>query len=311
VGSFPAYGRWSEWNGRFRDALRKYLKGDPGAVGEMASRIQGSHDLYARRGATASINFVTCHDGFTLMDLVSYNGKHNESNGEDNRDGANDNESWNCGWEGPTDDPEINRLRRRQIKNAITLLMVSRGVPMILMGDEMGRTQQGNNNTYCHDNELNWLDWSSRETNGELFRFFQAMIAFRRAHPVLRSARHYRHQAMGDCPYADITFHGVKAWHADWENLGHCLAFMLCGCPDREGAKDNPIYVAMNTFWETQTFEPPAPPPGYRWHMAVNTGMEPPDDIWQPGAEPALSDSGMILVGSRSVVVLVGKEISE
>lgn len=311
VGSFPAYGRWSEWNGRFRDALRKYLKGDPGAVGEMASRIQGSPDLYARRGATASINFVTCHDGFTLMDLVSYNGKHNESNGEDNRDGANDNESWNCGWEGPTDDPEINRLRRRQIKNAITLLMVSRGVPMILMGDEMGRTQQGNNNTYCHDNELNWLDWSSRETNGELFRFFQAMIAFRRAHPVLRSARHYRHQAMGDCPYADITFHGVKAWHADWENLGHCLAFMLCGCPDREGAKDNPIYVAMNTFWETQTFEPPAPPPGYRWHMAVNTGMEPPDDIWQPGAEPALSDSGMILVGSRSVVVLVGKEISE
>ncbi|MFB3787213.1 MAG: glycogen debranching protein GlgX [bacterium] len=311
VGSFPAYGRWSEWNGRFRDALRKYLKGEPGAVGEMAWRIQGSPDLYARRGATASINFVTCHDGFTLMDLVSYNGKHNESNGEDNRDGANDNESWNCGGEGPTDDPEVNRLRLRQIKNAVTLLMVSRGIPMILMGDEMGRTQQGNNNTYCHDNEINWLDWSLRETNAELFRFFQAMIAFRQAHPVLRNPRHYRHQSSGDCPYADITFHGVKAWHADWANPGHSLAFMLCGCHAQEGGKDNPIYVAMNTYWETLPFEVPAPPPGCHWRVAVNTGMEPPEDIWRPGAEPALSGPGTILAGPRSVVVLVGKEISE
>ena len=154
VGSFPSYGRWAEWNGKYRDTVRKFLKGDMGQVGEMAQRIQGSPDLYWWRGPSASINFITAHDGFTLADLVSYNHKHNEANGEHNNDGSNDNDSWNCGWEGPTDDPEINALRCRQIKNAVAFLMVSQGVPMILMGDEIGRTQQGNNNAYCHDNEL-------------------------------------------------------------------------------------------------------------------------------------------------------------
>src|SRR5262249_16679381 len=158
VGTFPAYGRWAEWNGRYRDCLRKFLKGDHGQVGEMAGRLVGSPDLYADRGPSASINFVTCHDGFTLADLVSYNQKDNEANGEDNRDGANDNHSWNCGVEGPTDDLEVTALRRRQMKNALAMLLLSQGVPMLLMGDECGHTQQGNNNTYCHDSPLTWFD---------------------------------------------------------------------------------------------------------------------------------------------------------
>jgi glycogen operon protein len=154
VGTFPAYGRWAEWSGRYRDCIRKFLKGDMGQVGEMAQRFLGSPDLYPTRGPTASINFVTCHDGFTLADLVSYNHMHNEANGEENRDGADDNLSWNSGVEGPTDDPQILALRRRQIKNALTMLLLSQGVPMLLMGDEIGRTQQGNNNAYCHDSAL-------------------------------------------------------------------------------------------------------------------------------------------------------------
>ncbi len=180
VGSFPAFGRWAEWNGKYRDAIRKFIKGDC-TVGEMAQRIQGSPDLYAWQGRApaTSINFITAHDGFTLADMVSYNDKHNEANGENNNDGANDNESWNCGAEGWTDDPGINALRSRQMRNAIAIMMVSQGVPMLLMGDEIGRSKNGNNNTYCHDSELNWLNWEFLETNAGLFRFVKNCIAFR------------------------------------------------------------------------------------------------------------------------------------
>ena len=186
VGRFPAYGRWAEWNGKYRDCARKFLKGDMGQVREMSQRLSGSPDLYYHRGPTSSINFITCHDGFTLADVVSFNNKHNEANGEQNRDGANDNNSWNCGAEGPTDDPAVLALRRRQAKNALAMLFLSQGVPMLLMGDEIGRTQLGNNNAYCQDNELSWLDWSLKEQNAELFRFRQALIALRKAHPALR-----------------------------------------------------------------------------------------------------------------------------
>ncbi len=220
VGSFPAYGRWAEWNGKYRDSIRKFLKGDIGVVGEMAQRLQASPDLYATRGATASINFITAHDGFTLNDLVSYNEKHNEANGEDNRDGTNDNDSWNCGWEGPTDDPGINALRMRQMKNAMTMLLISQGVPMILMGDEMGRTQFGNNNTYCHDNELNWQDWALLEQNAELFRYVKTMLAFRHAHHALRNRWHLTGTDTVGSGYADITWHGTQAWNADWSGTG-------------------------------------------------------------------------------------------
>ena len=309
VGSFPAYGRWAEWNGKYRDTVRKFIKGDA-TVGEMAQRLQGSPDLYAWEGRApaTSVNFITAHDGFTLMDLVSYNDKHNQANGENNNDGDNSNESWNCGWEGETNDPEIQALRRRQVKNAIALLMVSQGVPMILMGDELGRTKQGNNNTYCHDNELNWLDWQLLETNAELFRFFQQCIAFRKAHPVLRNRQHFQNQDYVGSGYGDITWHGTQAWNADWSDDSRCLAFMLCGKHARQGAiEDNYIYVATNVHWQANWFELPSPPPGLNWHVFVNTSSPSPEDVWQSGTEPKLDDQTGILVGDRSVVILIAK----
>ncbi|MDJ0736288.1 MAG: glycogen debranching protein GlgX [Nostocaceae cyanobacterium] len=309
VGSFPAYGRWAEWNGKYRDSIRKFLKGD-GSVGDFAQRLQGSPDLYSCTGRSpaTSINFITAHDGFTLMDLVSYNGKHNEANGENNNDGTNDNESWNCGWEGATDDPGINALRRRQIKNAVALLMVSQGVPMILMGDEMGRTKKGNNNTYCHDNELNWLDWSLLETNADLFKFFKHCIAFRKSQPVLRNQGHFQNQDYVGSGYADITWHGTKAWYADWSDSCRTLAFMLCGKHAKQGTmEDDYIYVAMNMHWETHWFELPELPPGMKWHIFANTGIPTPEDSWEPGSEPLLEDQSGVLMGDRSVAILVGK----
>ena len=218
VGSFPSWGRWAEWNGKYRDDLRKYLKGEEGMLGVIGQRIMGSPDLYSwhHRGASASINFITCHDGFTLKDLVSYNWKHNEANGENNADGANDNYSWNCGWEGETEDPEINSLRRRQIKNAITILLLSRGIPMILSGDELGNTQFGNNNAYCQDNEISWINWDDLKKNNEIFIFFKKMIAFRLAHPVLRGKKHFQERDYMQSGYPDISFHGEKAWYVDW-----------------------------------------------------------------------------------------------
>jgi glycogen operon protein len=310
VGSFPAYGRWAEWNGKYRDDIRKFLKGDMGLTGAMGQRLQGSPDLYAwgGRGPTASINFITCHDGFTLADLVSYDYKHNEANGENNNDGGNDNHSWNCGWEGVTDDPAINALRQQQMKNAIAMLMVSQGVPMILMGDELGRTQQGNNNTYCHDTELNWLDWSLLKTNAALFRFFKNCIAFRHTHPVLRGKTHLRHQDYVGSGYADITWHGIKAWNADWSGTNRILAFMLCGKHAKGGAvTDNYIYVAMNMYWESLPFELPGLPADLKWHVFANTAAPPPEDSWEPGAEPLLENQHSFPVGERSVVILVGK----
>ena len=309
VGSFPAYGRWAEWNGKYRDTLRKFIKGDA-TVGEMAQRLQGSPDLYAWEGRApaTSINFITAHDGFTLMDLVSYNGKHNQANGENNNDGDNSNESWNCGWEGETDDPAINALRRRQIKNALAILMVSQGVPMILMGDELGRTKQGNNNTYCHDNQLNWLNWQLLETNIDLFRFFKHCIAFRKAHPVLRNRHHFQNQDYVGSGYADITWHGTQAWHADWSPDSRTLAFMLCGKHARQGTlSDNYIYVAMNVHWQAHWFELPSLPTGMNWHVFANTGTTSPEDIWQPGTEPQLENQTGMLLGDRSVVILVGR----
>ncbi len=308
VGSFPAYGRWAEWNGKYRDTLRRFLKGDPGLTGDMAQRLQGSPDLYAARGATASINFITAHDGFTLNDLVSYNQKHNQANGEDGRDGGDDNHSWNCGWEGETDDPGINALRRRQMKNAIVMLMVSQGIPMILMGDEIARTQWGNNNAYNHDNEISWLDWSLLEHHQEQFRFFKHMIAFRRAHQALRNRWHLTGQDRMGGGYADITWHSQHAWQAEFGGESRRLAFMLDGRQARGGQwHDDFIYVGMNMHWETTWFQLPSLPDGRRWHVFANTASQAPFDIWTPGSEPLLEDQSGLLVGDHSVVVLVGK----
>jgi glycogen operon protein len=212
VGSFPAFGRWAEWNGKYRDDIRRFLKGDDGLVGAVAQRLRGSPDLYGwnRRGPTASINFITCHDGFTLRDLFSYDRKHNESNGENNRDGSDENHSWNCGAEGETTDEGVNAMRRRLIKYAWTVLLVSQGVPMVLMGDEVGRSQKGNNNTYCQDNELNWLDWTLMEREPDLLRFARMMIALRKAHPALRQSQHLTELALHGGVYGDITWHGTR-----------------------------------------------------------------------------------------------------
>jgi isoamylase len=309
VGSFPAYGRWAEWNGKYRDGIRKFLKGD-GNVGDVAQRLQGSPDLYAWAGRTpaTSINFITAHDGFTLADLVSYNDKHNEANGENNNDGCNDNDSWNCGAEGWTEDPVINATRQRQIRSAIALLLISQGVPMLLMGDEMGRSQNGNNNTYCHDNELNWLNWDLLNANADLFRFVKNCINFRKAHPVLRNSRHFWNQDYAGSGYADITWHGTQAWNADWSKECRTLAFMLCGKHAKAGTiDDNYIYVAMNMHFQPLWFEIPNLPEAMQWHIFVNTGCNSPEDSWEPGTEPILENQRSLLLDDRSVVILLGK----
>lgn len=305
VGRFPAYGRWAEWNGKYRDCVRKFLKGDAGQVGEMAQRLQGSPDLYGARGPTASVNFITCHDGFTLRDLFSYNGKHNEANGEGNRDGCDGNESWNCGWEGPTSDPEINQLRLRQMKNAVAILLVSQGVPMLLMGDEMGRTQHGNNNGYCHDTELTYLDWGLLQTNAELFVFVKRFLAFRKAHPVLRNCHSEQKPLSNGC--ANMSWHGIRAWNADWSDSTRVLAYLLSGGPCCDG---DSVYAVMNMHWESHLLELPRLPDGFRWHVFANTAMQPPEDAWPPGLEPVLREQEHLLVGPRSVVILVGKRVS-
>ncbi len=310
VGSFPSWGRWAEWNGRYRDDIRKFISGQSGTAGAMAQRIQGSPDMYARqyRGTNASINFITCHDGFTLMDLVSYNGKHNEANGENNNDGSNDNYSWNCGWEGPSADPGINYLRIKQIKNAVSLLMVSQGVPMILFGDEIGRTQGGNNNCYCQDNELSWFDWSLSDKFSELRTFFKRMIAFRHVHPALRNSSHFKNTDYMGSGYPDISWHGQKAWHADFGPESRTLAFMLCGKHAKQGkSHDNDIYVAMNMHWEMHGFELPGLPHGREWYIFVNTDVLPPFDICDPGQEIKLDNQHEILAGARSVIILISK----
>ena len=214
VGTLPSWGRWAEWNGIFRDDVRKFVKGDAGMTSALATRLLGSPDLYetSAREPYHSINFVTCHDGFTLNDLVSYNEKHNLANGDNNTDGSNANYSWNCGVEGPTDDPAINELRARQRKNFAAILLFSHGVPMILAGDEIGRTQQGNNNAYCQDNEVSWLDWRMTESHADLLRFFQQMIAFRKRCPLLRRDSFQLHGEGG----FHITWHGVKRMQPDW-----------------------------------------------------------------------------------------------
>jgi glycogen operon protein len=304
VGRFPAYGRWAEWNGQYRDVVRRFLKGDAGQVVELAQRLVGSPDLYFDRGPGASVNFVTCHDGFTLWDLVSYNDKHNEANGEGNRDGCDANFSWNCGVEGPTADPAVLALRRRQVKNALTILFLSQGVPMLLMGDEAGRTQRGNNNAYCLDGPQNWLDWGLLERNAELLRYCRHLIAFRKRHPALRQPLHPGRPGAGG-GFLEVTWHGTSPWRPDWSPASRSLAFLLRS--GGGGAPDDALYVALNAFWEALSFTLPAPPGGRRWHVFANTAVAPPEDVWPPGAEPPLGDQGRVLAGARSAVVLVAR----
>jgi len=310
VGHFPDYGRWMEWNGKYRDAARRFLKGDPGVVGEMVQRILGSPDLYKATGRkpTASVNFITCHDGFTLRDLYSYNEKHNLENGEANRDGSDWNASWNCGVEGETDDPAVLALRQRLQKNALTLLFLSQGVPMIYMGDECNRTQRGNNNAYCHDEPWNWFDWSLTAKNEGLLRFHRALAAFRVAQPALRREEFLTGLDVVGSGYPDVSWHGVKAWKPDWTFGSRSVAFMLCGRHTKAvGGPPDFIYAVFNMFYEPLTFELPVLPKKMQWFRVIDTALPEPDDIATPGSEPKLTSQATLTVTERSVIVLIGR----
>jgi isoamylase len=304
VGTFPAWGRWAEWNGPFRDQVRHFVRGDGGFTAALASRLAGSADLFQHSGRAPahSINFITCHDGFTLADLVAYDRKHNEMNGEDNRDGAPDNVSWNCGAEGPTDDPAVRRLRAQQTRNLLTLLLLSQGTPMLLAGDELGRTQLGNNNAYCHDGPLSWIDWSAATANRDLFRFVQTLIAFRRAHPVLRHRDFLTGTPGGRLGRPDVMWHGVKLGAPDWRHDSRSLAMHLAG--EHAAEPDCDVYLAANAWREDLVFALPLPPLGTRWVQVVDTAAPSPHDIAEPGREPRLASQRRITVRARSCIVL-------
>ncbi len=301
VGTFPNWGRWAEWNGKFRDDIRLFVKGDPGMVPALATRLSGSADLYKGSGRAPyhSVNFITCHDGFTLADLVSYNEKHNEANGEGNRDGTNNNMSLNYGHEGPKDSEEINIIRLRQMKNFAVLLLLSHGVPMILAGDEMRRTQKGNNNAYCQDNETSWINWNLMKENARLLRFFGLLIEFRKKHPLLRP-ENFEENNNGDSQ--KIIWHGVKLNQPDWSQKSKSIAMHLTG-----GDLDNDIYLIANADKKDFSFELPQLTEGNKWHRFVDTMLNSPDEIAEVDNEVFCNDQSLYKVWSRTVVVLVGK----
>lgn len=261
VGSFPAWNRWAEWNGKYRDDMRDFLKGNYGMSHVAGRRITGSKDLYdpVHRGNNASVNFITCHDGFPLWDLYSYNSKHNEANGWNNTDGTDDNRSWNCGVEGETDNEEVLVLRRRLVKNAAAVLMMSRGTPMFFAGDEFGNTQYGNNNAYCQDNEISWLDWNRLEENKDIYEFFRYMIKLRKTHHVIR-------KDMGRC------FLGFPEIQVTEANEGCKVLRVMYAGRKENNKEDDIVCLAVNTFWEEQEFSLPFLPPGINWYAAVDTG---------------------------------------
>lgn len=267
VGTFPAWNRWAEWNGKYRDDLRSFLKGDGGFADAVVQRISGSRDIYnpELRGENVSVNFLTCHDGFTLYDLYSYNVKHNEANLWGNTDGANDNRSWNCGIEGETDDEEVLKLRKKMIRNAAAVLMCSRGTPMFFAGDEFGNTQFGNNNPYCQDNEISWLDWSLKEKNSEIFDFFKFMIAFRKKHEIIRKS--LRSSSYG---FPDISFHTDRRNVSNYNFDTRMVAVMFAG--KNANGEEDIVYIAVNAYWESVTVQLPELPMGYYWKLAVDTG---------------------------------------
>jgi len=270
----------------------------------LATRICGSDDLYHDRGPLHSINYICCHDGFTLYDLVSYNHKHNEANGEGNRDGSDANWSWNCGAEGPTDDPGVLSIRRRQVRNLLATLMISQGVPMIMGGDEFLRTQHGNNNAWCQDNAISWVDWSFRERNADFFRFVQMMIALRRAHPVLRRRTFFSGERGGQPP--EILWHGVDPAKPDFGHESHALAFALDGRrSDRADVVDRDIYVAMNAFTQPLDFKIPASPTGRPWRRAVDTSLPSPEDIIEQDLGPRVPVLQIYRVEAHSTIILV------
>lgn len=270
VGSFPSWNRWAEWNGRYRDDMRSFLRGDDGMAGNAITRITGSRDLYSpeSRGHKASVNFLTCHDGFTLYDLYSYNEKHNEKNGWNNTDGDNNGHSWNCGAEGETDDPNVNGLRRRLIKNAFAALLCSRGPAMFFAGDEFCNTQFGNNNAYCQDNIISWLDWSRLEEFKEIHDFVRHMIQFRKEHPILRKMT-----KPSSCQFPEISVHNGTPFNASTDYKTKLIGIMYAG-RNEEDTEDDIVFYCMNAYWEPLVMQLPVLPNGKHWHVDTNTNAE-------------------------------------
>lgn len=303
VGRFPGF-RWKEWNGKYRDVMRRFVRGDGGMVGDAATRISGSSDLYERggRSPTNSINFVTCHDGFTLLDLVSYNEKHNHANGHSNGDGMDDNLAWNCGVEGVTDDPSIISLRIRQAKNFMAILFLSRGIPMILAGDEMLRTQRGNNNCYCQDNELSWIDWSLAEKNRDMVRFVSELAAFRKRHPSLTRQRFFTGKKTRDGRFPDVMWHGKELGKPLWTDQKARILAFTAGAAEDNGED---LHVILNMSDELVVMPLPKAP-GLQWYRAVDTSLSSPGDIVIPSDQRALKAS-TFRVKPRSVVVFEGR----
>jgi len=288
VGSFPGRGIWSEWNGRYRDDVRAFVKGTDGKIGAFATRLSGSEDLYQKTNPDLSINFITAHDGFSLADLVSYNEKHNLENGEENRDGDNNNQSWNCGEEGETEDPHILALRLRQMKNYHVALMVSQGIPMILMGDEYGHTKKGNNNTWALDSRINWFLWDEWEKKPDFFRFYKLMIHFRKMHPILTHTRFLKK--------TDIIWHGKEPSRADWSAKSRFLAFTLL-----DPTHHYDLYIAFNASHESVTFKLPEHPPEKPWKRIVNTSKNAPEDFLE---EPLLIKTKSLTLPAYSSLIL-------
>ena len=302
VGSFPSWKRWAEWNGRYRDDMRRFLKGDDFLAQTAAARITGSPDLYdpAYRGGNASINFLTCHDGFTLYDLYSYNQKHNEANGWGNTDGADDNNSWNCGVEGETDDPAILALRKRLMKNACAVLLCSRGTPMFLSGDEFADTRYGNNNPYCQDNLISWLDWSLLKKNKDLFDFFQYMIRFRKDHPVIRKDLEPSYLGV-----PAMSTHGLTPDETNFSGDSHVVCVRFAGYNETT-QKEDLVYLAVNSGWFPVTLTLPELPEHYKWKVAVNTG-DPKCQFFHKNSMPTVESK--IFLGERSVIIFVATAI--
>ena len=304
VGSFPGE-RWAEWNGKYRDDVRAFWRGDDNCVSRLATRISGSADLYEHAGKRPfhSINFITCHDGFTLNDLVSYDSKHNIANGEDNRDGTNDNASSAYGVEGPTDDPGINEMRERQMKNFLLTLMISQGVPMLLAGDEFKRTQNGNNNAYCQDNPISWINWEYAESNRFFLDFVKRLIQFRKDHPVFRRGHFFQGKDLNNNGLQDIKWMDEHLHHPDWDKGStHSIAFSIDGSLIE--TPDNDFFVIFNAGNQDKWQKIPAPPDNKAWYQAINTFLDNIESIAPPGQEPLVSKNS-ILIKPRSSIVLL------
>lgn len=291
VGSFaPETKRWSEWNGKYRDAMRRFIKGVPGTSGEFAMRLCGSEDLYKMRGPQSSINFITAHDGFTLADLVSYNSKHNLENGEHNQDGTNDNESWNCGEEGPATNPKTAKLRAQQMRNLHLALMLSQGVPMLLMADEYGHTKKGNNNTWCQDNELNWFLWDQLAGKEAFYRFYTLLIKFRKEHMRLFARSSFLQPK-------DIDWHGCQPFRPEWNKHGF-VAFTL-----KDPVENRNLYAAFNAQNHSASVRLPPPPPAKQWRWVVNTSNPPPLDIYENHEGPLVKDDACTLPAFSAILL--------